>query len=191
MNARPKRQGKGDRLLNVDCTKPEIECDYGVAPFDRVVEEMDRKWGIDRLPELVSPETAIKYGSAIAQLNQALEARDPKLTAHKAQVCIRGLRALDAEAAASGHERASGDYWEYDLDGYKIGILKKDIEWKTAKAQRPDLKFFTMREAAIALKAKLETPPIAEVKEVFPGAEVIDIRERSALEKEMDDEIPW
>jgi len=55
MNAqikRPRRQRKGDRLLNPDARRVEIETDHAVAPFDRMAEQMDvfgftNGWGFD------------------------------------------------------------------------------------------------------------------------------------------------
>ena len=44
-------------------------CDYALAPFDRRFREMDKKWGCDKLPELVSAETAAKWGSTMEKLN--------------------------------------------------------------------------------------------------------------------------
>jgi hypothetical protein len=39
---------------------------------------MDKKWGVDRLVELVSPDMAERYGAAMAKLNAAIDARDPE-----------------------------------------------------------------------------------------------------------------
>lgn len=187
---RPRRERKGDRLLNPDARKDEIQCDYGVAPLDRVALEYDRKWGIDRLPELVSTDTASKYGFSIGKLNEALAANDPEQTKAWAAVCIRGLHAMDAEAAKLGRKPASGKYIEGELDGWKFGILLDDAEWQTAQDERPDLKFFTIREAAIALRTKMDTGPIAEIKKAFPGAQVVEHR-RTPLEEMLNDTIPF
>ena len=73
---RPRRQKKGDRLLDRAASLNEIQCDKAVAVMDRLAIQMDRRWGVDRLPELVSIETAQKYGSALAKLNAALEGND-------------------------------------------------------------------------------------------------------------------
>ena len=67
-----KRQKKSDRILHGNQSKDAIMCDYAVAPVDRLVIEMDRKWGTDRLPELVDVKMAQKYGSAVAKMNAAL-----------------------------------------------------------------------------------------------------------------------
>lgn len=194
MNAqveRPKRQRKGDRLLNPDTPATQIACDYGIAPFDRAAIDMDQKWGIDRLPELVTPELAKRYGDAVAYLNACIEQNDPDKCTEAAGNCIRGLHAMDAEATKLGRKPATGDYTEYDLDGWKIAILHDGAEWKTAQDARPDLKFFTMREAAIALRTKISTPPIEAVKDTFPGAEVVEHRPPTPTEKFLDDIIPF
>src|SRR6056300_584252 len=116
-NQRPKRQKKSDRILHSGQTQNQIMTDYAVAPFDRKAEEMDEKWGIDRLVELVSAETAAKYGSAMAKFNDAIDAGDPSVTAARAQVCIRGMDAMDAEAAAAGAQRGSIVVWRDILAG--------------------------------------------------------------------------
>lgn len=189
---RPRRERKGDRLLNPDARRAEIQCDYGVAPLDRVAEEYDSKWGIDRLPELVSTETAEKYGFSIGKLNEALAATDPEQTKAWAAVCIRGLHAMDAEATKLGRKPASGKYLEFELEDenggepFRCGILFDGAEWQTAQDQRPDLKFFTLREAAIALRTKIKTGPIEAIKGAFPGASVVAYRPKV----ELDDEIP-
>jgi hypothetical protein len=192
MNAqtkRPRRERKADRLMSPDATKAQIECDYAIAPMDRLALEMDRKWGIDRLPELVTPEMATRYGQAMAHMNECIRLGDPAKCVAAANNCIRGLHAMDAEATKLGKQPASGAYTEYDLDGWKIGILHDDAEWRTAEAARPDLQFFSLREAAIALKTKIDTPPIAAVKAAFPGARVVE--HRTPLNTLLNDSIPF
>lgn len=188
---RPRRQKKGDRLLDRTATQNEIQCDKAVAVMDRLAIQMDEKWGVDRLPELVSVETAQKYGSALAKLNAALEDGGPAEVAKRAQVCMRGLKAMNDEAEAAGQPKASADYWEYELDGFKFGILKDEAHWMTCKDARPDLRFFTMREIGVALRAlKIDNPIFAEIKKHFPQAQIDSIAER-ASEKSLDDPLPF
>lgn len=169
---RPRRQKKADRILHQDATAAEIRCDHANAPFDRLARAMDRKWGVDRLPELVSPETAEKYGSALAKLNAAISSNDPEAVVLRAGVCMRGMAAMDREATAAGQQEATGDFWEYRLGSFHFGILKDAEQWPAAKEARPDLMMFTMREAALALKSYCETVPLAEIKKHFPAAQV-------------------
>lgn len=195
MNAqtqRPRRQRKGDRLLNPDARRAEIETDHAVAPFDRMATEMDAKWGIDRLPSLVTPELAARYGAAVGYLNECIRENDPAKTIAAVNNCLRGMEAMNAEAERLGAKPASGDYIEYELEGengeppFRFGILLNGDEWQKAKAERPDLEFYTLREAAIALRTKIKTGPIEAIKAAFPGASVVAYRPKVQL----DDEIP-
>lgn len=184
---RPTRQKKHDRLLSPLATQAEISCDMATAPFDRVCIEMDRKWGVDRLPELVSVETAAKWGSALGKMNAAIVAADLEETKARVEVCIRGFRAMDAEAAAAGHQPADPDIWEIELDGQRIGIIREGREWPAAHAKRPGLTVYSLREAAIALLAYKSAGPVVEaVKAAFPGSEITAIRNMS-----LEDTLPF
>jgi hypothetical protein len=189
---RPRRQKRGDYLLDRDATQKEIQCDKAVAVMDRLAIQMDEKWGVDRLPELVSIETAQKYGSASAKLNAALKEGDPAEVAKRALVCMRGLKAMNDEAEAAGQPQASADYWEYELDGFKFGVLKDDAHWMACQEARPDLRFFTLREIAVALRAlKIDNPIFAEIKKHLPEPQVTSIAERASEPRSLDEPIPF
>jgi len=173
---RPRRQRKGDRLTGLRDRKNEIACDHAVAPFDRAARDMDRKWGIDRLQELVSPAMAAKYGEALAHLNECIAAEDPAKVADAASNCIRGMAAMEAEAIANGHQPATGAHWEYELrdenEVFRFAIIQDDREWPALKAARPDLLIFTMHEAAVALRGLSKKVAIEAIKDHFPGAQI-------------------
>lgn len=190
---RPRRQRKGDRLIPPGASAQEIACDYATAPFDRAALEMNRRWGVDRLPELVSPETAAKYGSAMAKLNAAIAANDPAETAARAAVCIRGMAAMDAEAINLGHKPAPAAVWLHEHDGHHFGIVRDGGDWTTLQAEHPGLHIYTMHEVGIALaQMRQRTIGILDaVKAEFPGAEIQTIRQRTQIEEELDDEIPF
>lgn len=172
MTKRPRRQRKGDRLTNPGATPTQVQIDYTLAPFDRLAIEMENKWGIDRLPELVSVDTAEKYGRTIGRLNAAIDADDPAEANRLAQSAMRGLQAMDAEATAAGHDQMPAEFWEYDLDGFKFAVMPDNARWPEIKKRRPDLVLFTMREAALALRQMNASGIIAATKDAFPGAEV-------------------
>ncbi|WP_299945321.1 hypothetical protein [uncultured Ruegeria sp.] len=182
---RPRRQRKGDRLLSPDARKEEIACDHSLAPFDRLAIEMERKWGIDQLPALVSPETSTRYGHAIADLNAAIAKSEPAAVTACVQNCIKGLGVMDAEATAAGHQPATGEFWEYEfmphdaMEAFRFAVMRDDAEWQTSKACRPDLRFFSMREVALALHHYCSRHPVGEVKDLFPGAQITKINEPS------------
>ena len=184
-----KRQKKSDRILHGNQNKDAIMCDYAVAPVDRLVIEMDRKWGVDRLPELVSVEMAQKYGSAVAKMNAAVEAGDVEECRKRCEVVVRGLQAMDAEAERVGAERACTDVWEVEIDGKLFGIMRDGRGWRAIKEQRPELELLTLREVALAYRyfrehwmGELEKA----AKQSFPGAEMIDIKGKT-----FDDPIPF
>lgn len=184
---RPRRKKKSDRLLNPDATRDEIACDHAVAPFDRAALHYEKIWGIDRLPELVSPETAARYGYAMADLNAAIESCDPEAVAACVNNCIRGMEVMDAEATARGAEPARGDFWEYRLeDGnpepFHFAVIEDSAEWVQAKDKRPELQFFTMREVAIALQAYTASKLFAAVKEKFPQSEIVKITNKPKVD---------
>jgi len=189
---KPKRQKKSDRLMYSGISKEEMMCDMAVAPMDRLAEHYDQVWGIDRLPELVSPETAAKYGSAMAKLNAALEVNDPAEVQLRTEVVMRGLHAMDAEAKRLGAQPASTDVWEVELNGKVIGIMRDARNWKAIKAERPDLELVTLREVAVALAAWQQTVPAEyerAIKDSFGDeAEVIGFKPG---EQDLDDSIPW
>lgn len=186
----PKRQKRADRITSGMHTKNEIMCDYALAPLDRLAADMDRKWGIDVLPELVSPEMAAKYGSAMAKLNAAIDAADPQEASARSAVCQRGLLAMDAEATSMGRQRASEDVWEVELEGKVIGIMKEGRSWQTIKENRPDLQLVSLREVAVALEYYANSVVghmTEETKKHFPAAEVVGM----SGSKQYDDEIPF
>lgn len=187
---RPRRQRMGDRLICPGATPDQVRCDFALGPFDRAAREMERLWGVDRLPELVSPETAAKYGSAMAKLNAAINSEDADMVAARATVCIKGLAVMDAEARALGHKPAPAEVWLYEHEGHRFGVIRETGDWTTLQDSLPGVTLYSMREIAIAMAAyKSALPTIAAVKAAFPGTQIA--RVRSDLERELDDELPF
>lgn len=187
---RPRRERKGDRLLAPGCTKEEIMVDYAVAPFDRIAREMDNAWGVDRLPELVTPALSAKFGAAVAYLNEAINANDPDKAAAAATNCIKGLRAMDAEARSLGRQPLPADVWVHQHEGRTFAVMRETGDWTTLQAQLPDTAIYSLQEVALAMEAyKSALPVLDAAKRAFPGAAVV--RVRSTLEDCLDDEIPW
>jgi hypothetical protein len=179
MAQRPTRQKKDDRILHKGATANEIKADLALAPFDAAVREMDRKWGIDRLPELVSTESAAKWGKAMAGLNGAIDAHDPDKVKFWVEVCLRGLASMDAEAVTLGRPVSDPMIWEHEYEGKVYGIIADGREWPAAYAKRPGIAIHTMREVAIALHEH-RNGLVNAVKLAFPGAEVKQVRRPKA-----------
>ena len=185
----PRRGKKGDMIINPGATREQIMVDMAVVAFDRTALEMDRKWGIDRLVDLVTPDMAIKYGQALARMNEAIsDGSDPTLAQRRANDCVRGVQAMDRVATESGAQRASEAYWEVMVDDIKLGIMADSASWQNIQDQRPDLTLVSLREVALAYRhySKTALDAMVEAKKHFPGAEVSDVRAKS-----IDDPIPF
>lgn len=186
MAQRPTRQKKDDRILHRGATANEIRADLSLAPFDKAVREMDKRWGVDRLPELVSVESAAKWGKAVAGLNGAIDAQDPDKVKFWVEVCLRGLTAMDAEAVALGRPVSDPMIWEHEFEGTVYGIIEDGREWPAAYAKRPGIAIHTMREVAVALHEH-RNGLVNAIKLSFPGAEVKAVRRPQAeLEDDFD-----
>jgi hypothetical protein len=186
MAQRPTRQKKDDRILHKGATANEIKADLSLAPFDKAVREMDKRWGIDRLPELVSVESAAKWGKAMAGLNAAIDAQDPDKVKFWVEICLRGLTAMDAEAVSLGRPVSDPMIWEHEYEGQVYGIIEDGREWPAAYAKRPGIAIHTMREVAVALHEH-RNGLVNAVKLAFPGAEVKAVRRAPQdLEDEID-----
>jgi len=186
---RPVRQRKSDRILHSGVTQEEIRCDYALSPFDHMAFAMDKKWGVDRLVELVSPEMAEKYGSAMAKLNAAIDARDPEQVSLRAGVCMRGMQAMDQAATQSGAEPASRDVWLVQADGREFGLLRDARAWQSVQEKHPDVRLITEREMVLAIEMyqrSLTGQMVEQVKSSFPQADVIKIPNNS-----LDDPLPF
>ena len=126
--------------------------------LDKMVRDMDRKWGVDRLPEIVSPETAAKYGSALAKLCAAIDEGEPEMIAARANVCMRGMAAMDGEALSLGRAPAELDnVWIMEFNGIEVGLMKDARHWPKIMDHHPGLELITENEVITALAFYRET----------------------------------
>lgn len=177
---RRRKTQKFDNFVAPDLTATDTMVHYAVAPFDRHNRDMDRKWGVNRLAELVATATAAKFGAAMAKLDAAIDANDPDETAARAAVCIRGLAAMDAEAEASGAPKSIAEVWEIEIDGLNVGIHRDLADWPAIQAARPDLTLFSLAQVATALKAySLTANMLSSVNDHFPDAKIVRITPRA------------
>lgn len=183
-----RRKKSHDTMLAPGATQEQIQTDMALGSFDRAVNEMDVKWGVDRLVELVPADVAAKYGLALGRLNEAVRDSDVELTQRRVKDCLKGLAALDGLATQRGAQPASDAYWELELDGLKAAVVADMDAWQRIQAERPDLELVSLREMGLAWKAYREGRlgvMAAEVKQHFPGSNVVRIG------KKPEDPIPF
>ncbi len=184
---RPVRQNKGDRLTNPGSTPEQIACDFALAPFDNMARAMEQKWGVERLPCLVAPDMAARYGKAVAALNDAIGRNDPADTAAHASNCARGLAAMDAAATAAGHAPVPPKAIELTVGGKPCAIIADDALWPLYEVSRPGVRVYTLQEVRVALEGLGQI--VCAAKDAFPGAQITAVR--SPLSESLDDEIPF
>lgn len=186
---RPTRQRKSDRMLHSGVTQEEIRCDFALAPLDHMAHQLDHKWGVDVLVELVPPEMAERYGAAMAKLNAAIDAADPEQVSLRAGVCMRGLAAMDRTATESGATPASQDVWLVQADGREFGLMRDMRAWPAVQKKHPNLRLISEREMILAIEMyqrSLAGQMVQSVKDSFPQADVIKIPNTN-----LEDEIPF
>ena len=178
----PQRQKSGDRMLAKHAREVEIRIDYAVAPLTKLTRDLDHFWGIDTLVEIVPPEMAEKFGGAVAKLNAAIEAQDVDEVVKWVGVCMRGSKAMHEAALASGAAPASDEAWLIQADDKQYALLKDSRAWQRFQEKHPDIEVVTERELILALRWYRESRVgrvMAEVKDHFPQAEVINFKEDS------------
>jgi len=190
MTAKRHHVQRFDRLLSPGASKNEIRCDYACAPYDEAALDMERKWGVNRLPGLVVPAMAEKFGRAIAHLNDCLNREAPEEAAAAAVNCVRGLHAMDAAAVAAGHKPADPEVWQVEFEGRTLVFVRDKRQWPAAQAAAPGATVYSLQEAAYALE-KARPPTVADVQAAFPGAQITAVRQRSPLEDDLQDSIPF
>tara|TARA_R110000765_G_scaffold16273_2_gene45997 strand:- start:1391 stop:1969 length:579 start_codon:yes stop_codon:yes gene_type:complete len=164
---------------------------HAIKPLDQIANRMELKYGCDRLPALVSCETAQRFGSAKAKLDKAIDDNDADAVAKKAAVMIKGWQKMDQEAAAAGHKALSPNIWSYTTQqGFKFAVAEGNAD--AIKSIRTDpamegVAVYSLEEIGRVLEAEKMTF-IRLAKDSFPTAKVEDVRSKK---DKFDDEIPF
>jgi len=165
--------------------------DAVLATLDAVVIPLEGKWGAGRLPRLVDPDLAAKFGSAQAKLNSAVEAGNVEEVVKRAAVLKRGWLALDA-AASPNLALERDQVWGYDHDGrrYTIILDRSKAAWAAAHAENASL-VVTVAELLTVWEASKVAQVTRKAKLVFPGSQVTRVTTDKSLAEDLNDEVPF
>lgn len=165
--------------------------------LDHLAKQMETKWGVDRLPLLVSDQLRAAFYQQKDLLDEALTSGDLALIDIQVGGMKRAWEALDQAATQSGQSILSADIWEVKLpvSGRVVAFVKTSAEAQAIA--RPDLETWTVSEIAQLIDGMDEN--VRAVKQLFPGAEVTAITKKETPsqtdEKPFDwskgDEIPF
>jgi len=178
---------------------PEITAtlDASVNGVDAAAKNAEAVWGYERLPDLVSQETRVKFELAKTRWRVALDAAYGSAYPTQAQVdavvaysqtMMRAWPRLIAEATERGFKPIDPDVWETTCDdGSLLAVVRTSAEANHVASNGRYRVVLTMAEVAHLFKAA--GGPLAQIKSEFPKAEIVAVKSKAA--GPMDDEIPF
>lgn len=156
-----------------------------LAPLDRLARRMEEKWGCGRLPSLVDPELAARFGRAQDKLNEAIRLNDATDIARRVGVLIRGWEALDQAAMDVGADKLPARTIGYQHAGRAWVIVLDPVDYDKARADHiGGGQVVALAELIEAYK--IVSGRIAGVLEAFPGAQI-----RAPSGARLDDPLPF
>ena len=162
-----------------------------LTEYDRVVSDYERRWGVERLPNLVSPELRDRFWQQMDKLNDAIHRDAAVDVEHHVAVTLRAYGALEKEAIALGGKEIGMDVWTAHVDDKVVAIARDEQAVTHIKNDMPDALVYCVQEVAVILAKWSEQNALAvEVKDTFPGATVTDVKP-TELEDKLDDIIPF
>ena len=145
---------------------------------------MEQKWGVDRLPRLVSEILSIKFDQQHNLLESAIKSNDAAQISKQSEGMRRAWVALDQAATADGHMPLGNAVWtEKHKTGDVIAVYRDDAQLVDIAAAGGVS--FTLEELV-----KLIPTDVLVAKREFHGIKVVDVRDKGG-DDELNDEIPF
>lgn len=157
---------------------------------DHLANEMERKWGVDRLRLLVAPEMRERFDRQRVKLNTAIRTGELADVQREAGRMCAAWRALDQAAEQAGASPLNPQVWEVGLeDGTVAAIVRDNTDAHAVVAQGRAVHVWTLEEIARIIHG---FPALAKAKIVWPGAHVVSAGQsiRDPV-KDLDDDLPF
>lgn len=186
----PTRISQADRQMAFDAMAPDHYKKRSLTEgLDHLAGEMERKWGVDLLPLLVSEQLRAAFYRQQDLLNDALGSGDLTLIDIQAGGMKRAWQALDQAAAQAGQTPLSADVWEVKLpkSGKIVAIVRTSAEAHLVAGL--DRETWTLAEVAHLIDGL--DGKVAEIKRVFPGAEITAIHKTETPEIRTKESFDW
>ena len=152
--------------------------------LDTVSRSMEQKWGVDRLPRLVSEILSIKFDQQRNLLESAIKSNDAAQISKQSEGMRRAWVALDQAATADGHMPLGNAVWtEKHKTGDVIAVYRDDAQLVDIAAAGGVS--FTLEELV-----RLIPTDVLVAKKEFHGIKVVDVRDKGG-DDELNDEIPF
>lgn len=163
------------------------------AVLDRVAGDLERTWGVNRLPQLVPPDLAAKFALAQEQCDMAIAAGDVETAAQKAASLVRGWKALDAAARAAGHTPNDlGVVWFASVQGRSFAVCLHTADVGALAALHRDHEAVSLEELLRLLDANELGRFVSKANRAFPGIELSAIKSpKPAADWNRGDDLPF
>jgi hypothetical protein len=164
--------------------------------YDLVISDAELRWGVDRLPFLVSAELRDRFMAQMDKMNAAIDRVDPIAVEEEVQTTIRGIKALERAAVLAGAKELTGEHWEAAMpDGKVLAIAKTDVEVSRVQKDNRDMIVYSVAEIGRIIGAwrdNEEAKTLDAIKRTFDGAVVESVtKQKTITEAQLNDEIPF
>lgn len=193
--SRPRRVAKPERGITRELfgssDRVYRKVQSALIDYDAAASAYERRWGIERLPDLVPEGLRLRFWDQLDRLNEAIASNDPDEVERQAGATLRGWAALERAALEAGHKPVTGEGFEAALDDGRVIAVCATPQDAAKRAQdRPGVIAYSIDEIARMIAAWDERAVIERAKLAFAGAEIAAIRNKRK-EVELDDEIPF
>jgi ribosome modulation factor len=128
--------------------------------------EMEGKWGVDKLQDLVPQELAEKYIKQRDRLQRAFRNDDQAGIQKHGRGMIKAFEVLDKAADKQGAKVIDPtDYWSVEVEGVEVRLVKTDAEMPREK---PD----GVAYLSVGELMKFVPADVISIKETFAGCKI-------------------
>lgn len=152
----------------------------GQSMIDEVTllaDKMESKWGAGQLRLIVGPELRDKFDRQRYLFSQAIWLGELEDVRVQSQRMIKAWNALDRKATEDGLTVQLPEVWDHiSEDGNVYAFVRHRDHAKVYQNANRNVRLFTLEEVCRILDAQ---SPVGEAKELFEGAEVVEVQKRS------------
>lgn len=141
---------------------------------DALAQEMEKKWGCDRLRLLVSNELREKFDRQRLKFHEAYQTGGVADVRREAARMVNAYMALDDAAEAASKHPLSPTVWEVRLpNGKLVALVRTPEEAHAVNRDGRQMAVYTLDEIANLIQG---FPALAKAKETWAGATVTAVR---------------
>lgn len=167
-------------------TPTQLEINRYLQHLDQIAIGYEAKWGVGRLPEIVSHALAEKWEAQKEKFNAAVLDNDLEQVIVHSAAMQRGWKALEQDAQSRGHAPIEPDAWHVRLeDGFELKITKNRYDAQSECTKQQGCAVFTLTEIARLVQSQYRD--VYGVKQTFPDATITEINQ---FDFEKGDDIP-